>query len=67
MITQDYAAFAGRFNLSPAESLVLPALFEKAAKEMAMPVRKLLATATYQNIEAGEYLAGIARQVAREV
>lgn len=63
----DLVAFAGRFNLSPDEAVVLPALFEKAASEVNMPRAALVAEATYRNIKLGEYLAQVAREVAQKV
>lgn len=64
---QDMVVFASRFGLTPSQAAVLPALFEKAAAETGNTVRGLLATATYHNIKAGEYLASVARQVAEEM
>ena len=63
----DLIAFAGRFNLTPAQAVVLPALFDKAASECGMSRAELVAVATYRNIKAGEYLASVARTVAEKV
>jgi len=63
---QEFAAFAARFNVSVADAYVLPALFERSAELVKMPVRGLLAEATYRNPALGEYMAGAARKVAAE-
>ena len=64
---QHLVAFASRFNLSPAQAVVLPALFDKAASEVNMEVAALVAEATYNNRKLGEYLASVAVTVANEV
>jgi hypothetical protein len=60
----DYLIFAARQNLPPAVAYVLPALFERAAEKVQMPLAALLAEATYRNPALGEYLADCARKVA---
>lgn len=62
--TQEMAVFAARQNLSPAEAVALPALFEKAAQAAGVHVRSMIAEATYRNAELGAYLASVARKVA---
>jgi hypothetical protein len=66
MLTSDLASFAARFNIAPAEAYVLPALFESAAAKVGLPVRALVAQATFTNQALGEYLAKAARKVAAE-
>lgn len=63
----ELAAFAARQGITPAEAHVLPALFERSAEMVGMPVRALIAEATYRNAALGEYLAHAARKVAAEV
>lgn len=60
----DLATFAARYNIGPDVAYVLPALFDNAAKKAGLPVRALIAQATYSNPALGEYLAGCARTVA---
>lgn len=60
----EYAAFAARFNIAPCDAYVLPALFEQSAAKVNMPLRALVAEATYRNNALGEYLASAARDVA---
>ena len=64
---QELAIFAARFGIVPQDAYVLPALFERAAQKVGMKPRVLLAEATYRNHKVGEYLAGLARQVAGEM
>ena len=65
-MTNEYAIFAARFNVSVADAYVLPALFERTAQIAKMPVRALLSQATYSNPKLGEYLAACAHKVAME-
>lgn len=60
----DLASFASRFNVSPADAYVLPALFERTAQMMGWAPRALIAEATFRNNPLGEYLANAARKVA---
>lgn len=64
---QDLVAFASRFNLSPSQAVVLPALFDNAAVKCNMPSEQLVVEATYHNKALGEYLASVAVIVAEEV
>jgi len=61
---QDLATFAARFNVSPKDAYVLPALFERSAQKVNMAPRALVTEATFRNPALGEYLANAARQVA---
>lgn len=61
---QDLASFAARFNVSPQDAYVLPALFERSAQKVGMVPRALVAEATFRNNALGEYLANAARKVA---
>lgn len=63
-MTNEYAIFATRFNVPASAAYVLPALFEKAAASQGMATRALLNTATFNNRELGEYLAGVAKRIA---
>lgn len=63
---QELATFAARFSIVPADAYVLPALFERTADLVKMPVRSLLSQATYSNRALGEYLASAARKVAAQ-
>jgi hypothetical protein len=65
-MTQELAVFAARFNVAVADAYVLPALFERSAQMAKMPVRALLAEATYNNNALGVYLANAAAKVANE-
>lgn len=65
-MTNEFVAFASRFNVSAADAYVLPALFERSAQMTGMATRTLLSQATYSNAALGEYLANAARKVARE-
>lgn len=60
----ELATFAARFNVAVADAYVLPALFERTAQMVNLPVRALLSQATYSNQALGEYLANAARKVA---
>lgn len=62
-MVNEIAIFAARFNVSVADAYKLPAVFDVAARKVGVPVRSLVATATYSNQALGEYLAGIARTV----
>lgn len=62
----DLASFASRFNIAPADAYVLPALFERSAQKVGMPMRALIAEATFRNASLGEYLAEAARKVAAQ-
>jgi len=62
----EYAAFAARFSLAPAQAYVLPAIFESAAWKVGMGVATLVADATYRNRELGEYIAAAAKRVAEQ-
>lgn len=64
MLHQELAVFAARHSISPADAVVLPALFERVAQETGRSVRGLVADATYNIPKLGEYLAGVAREVA---
>lgn len=66
LFTNELAIFAARFNVSASDAYVLPALFERTAQMVKMPVRAFLAQATYSNNALGEYLADAARKVAAE-
>jgi len=66
MVEEELVVFAMARGLAPNEAMVLPALFEKAADEVGMSVRGLISSATYSN-EVGEYLAKVAREVARKL
>lgn len=63
-MTNEFVAFASRFNVSVADAYVLPALFERTAQMVNRTARGLLADATYSNQALGEYLADAARKVA---
>ena len=65
-MTAELAIFASRFNITAADAYVLPALFERTAEMVKMPVRALLAEATFRNNDLGVYLANAARKVAAE-
>lgn len=60
----ELVTFAARFNVRVADAYVLPALFERTAQLVNLPVRALLSQATYSNKALGEYLASAARKVA---
>lgn len=62
----DLATFAARFNVSVANSYVLPAVFERSAQKVGMTPRALVTEATFNNNKLGEYLAEVARIVATE-
>lgn len=62
----EYVSFATRFNVAASDAYVLPALFERTAQMAGLPVRAMLAQATYSNQPLGEYLANAARKVAHE-
>ncbi|PKA40439.1 hypothetical protein CWR43_28075 [Rhizobium sullae] len=65
-MSQELATFAARFNIVAADAYVLPALFERAAQMVGMPIRAMVAEATYRNNALGEYIATAARKVAAE-
>lgn len=65
-MVQELAIFAARRNVAVADAYVLPALFERSAAMIGMPVRSLLSQATYTNEALGAYLADAARKVAAE-
>jgi hypothetical protein len=64
MLINELAVFATRFNVPASAAHVLPALFERSAEMAGMATRQLVATATYNNNELGEYLAAKAVEVA---
>lgn len=66
MLHQDLVTFASRFAVVPADAYVLPALFERTAQLVKLPVRELLTQATYSNAKLGAYLADAARKVAAQ-
>jgi len=57
-----YTDFAISYGLTPREAVAIPALFEKAGKEVGLTPKEL-ATAAMFNRELGEYLAQLCRQV----
>lgn len=63
-LAMDYVTFAQRFAVSVADAYVLPALFERSAQLAKLPVRALLAQATYTNHGLGLYMADRAKVVA---
>lgn len=63
-MTNELVIFARRFNVAVADAYVLPALFERTAQMVNLPVRALLSQATYSNRALGEYLANAAHKVA---
>jgi hypothetical protein len=63
---KEYAAFAARFALTPAQAYVLPEIFEISAWARRMGVAALVADATYRNRELGEYIAAAAKRVAEQ-
>jgi hypothetical protein len=65
-MTLELATFAARYSIEPKDAYVLPALFERSAELVGLPVRALLSQATYTNRALGEYLATAARKVATE-
>lgn len=62
----DLATFAARFSLTPDQAVTLPAIFDKAAQSVGMPVRALVSQATFTNHALGEYIAEVARKVQQE-
>lgn len=62
----EYVSFASRFGIPNQDAYVLPALFERTAQMVNLPVRALLSQATYSNQALGEYLANACRKVAAE-
>lgn len=66
MFASELSVFAARFNVAVADAYVLPALFERTAQMVNMPVRGMIAEATYRNNALGEYLANAARKVAAD-
>jgi hypothetical protein len=60
------AIFAARYNITPRDAYVLPALFDHSAAIAKLPVRELVEQATYSNAKLGEYIAKLARIVAEK-
>ena len=60
----ELVTFAARFNVAVADAYVLPAVFERCAQMVKLPVRALLSQATYSNNALGEYIAKCAAEVA---
>ena len=67
MLRTEMAVFAARFNLTPAEAVTLPAVFEHAALSQNLEVRGLVSLATYDSPKVGQYLADLAKEVATKV
>lgn len=63
-MANELAIFASRFGVAVKDAYVLPALFDRCAEMANMPVRALIAEATYNNNALGEYLAGCAQRIA---
>lgn len=63
-MTSEYVIFAARYSIKPAVAYVLPALFERTAQMVNLPVRVLLNRATY-DAALGDYLAECAHKVAK--
>lgn len=63
----EIAIFAARFSVSPHDAVVLPALFQRAAKSVKMPLGVFIDTATYRNNELGEYIAKCASDIRSRV
>lgn len=61
----ELATFALRYNLAPSVAYILPALFERTAQMVNLPVRAMISRATFDSA-LGEYLANAARKVAAE-
>ena len=64
MINQ-LATFAATYNITPAQAVALPALFEKCASEMKMTPRAMYCAAM-ESKQVGEYMASVARKVGDE-
>ncbi len=62
----DLAVIASRFNISPVDVYVLPALFSNAAAKVGKAPRTLVAEANLRNKSLGEHLANAARMIAAE-
>lgn len=60
----EFATFAVRFGIPAADAYVLPALFERSAQLVNLPLRQFVADATYNNPRLGQYMADAARRVA---
>lgn len=60
---QAIVTFALRYNISPVDAYVLPALFERTSQLINMPASALVSRATFDS-KLGEYLADCARKVA---
>lgn len=65
MLVSEIAVFAGRYNIAASVVYVLPALFERTAQMVGLPVRTMVSRATYDSA-LGEYIATAARKVAAE-
>lgn len=65
-LTLKHAIFAERYGIPPEDGYVLPALFERAAEKVEVSASFLLFRAL-ANSELGEYMAGLAKQVADEM
>ena len=62
----DYLVkFATTHNITPAQAVVLPALFDKCATELKMSPREIYC-ASLENAKIGEYIAEVARNVGDE-
>lgn len=59
---QALVTFALRYNISPVDAYVLPALFERVGQQINMPAAALVSRATFDP-KLGEYLAECARKV----
>ena len=58
----NYVSFAMSHQLTPQQAIALPALFQKASRELGMTVQELI-IAAHVNRKAGEYLASVAVEV----
>jgi hypothetical protein len=62
-LEKSLVRFCGIYRLTPQEAVVLPTLFDHAAKSANMPVERLASIAV-TDPQIGEYLADVARGVA---
>ena len=64
VLTDEIHVFAVTYKVPAPVAMMLPGVFSRGAKDLGMPVRKLVGLATYINEDLGNYLVGAAEECA---
>ena len=62
-MTNAIAIFARRHSITVEQAVALPAIFDRAAKEVGMTPQQLVSMATYSNQALADYIKQLAQEV----